>query len=554
MKTIYLTLLVFLITASRLYTQVSQQWEHIYDNNNLHDNLEKTIVDNQGSVFLIGQKSMYSGSYMPQPFVTKVSTGGVLQYTRTFTHPYVEHPNARGIYLTGGAPDNLGNILVTGFIDSGAGYRKAVLIKYNNVGDTMWARYMGIGDTMRYCEWHDVKIDNGGNIFVTGSNYNFSGPSFRAYITAKYNSSGVLQWCRRYTPSVAYSTSGYKCFLELDNSGNIIAASTFERTSSSSSLDMQAMKFSSAGNLIWATAYNGPADGVDWTQGMKLDAAGNVYLIGRSTTINANAELGCIRFNAGTGAVDWTYKLDGTSTGGFDDAYAIDITSAGDIYISGVLYNNSTFEDGVLVKLNTSGAEQWKKIEATGFETKFMDVKSDPTGVYVAIRSNSGPNYIAGIRKYNAGGDTLWNSNYHVNTRAEMAKFINLGPSNNIYISGYENFANNTGYVFVVRYTHFLSGVSNISNEIPSGFSLKQNYPNPFNPVTNINFNIPKSGFVKLTVFDITGKEIAKLVNSQLAAGTYNADFNASSLSSGVYFYKLETEGFTDIKKMILVK
>jgi hypothetical protein len=92
------------------------------------------------------------------------------------------------------------------------------------------------------------------------------------------------------------------------------------------------------------------------------------------------------------------------------------------------------------------------------------------------------------------------------------------------------------------------------NNEIPSGFSLSQNYPNPFNPVTNIKFSIPRTGIVTLKVYDITGKEVAQLVNQNLNAGTFTIDFDASHLSSGAYFYRLSADGFTDVKKMILVK
>ena len=97
-------------------------------------------------------------------------------------------------------------------------------------------------------------------------------------------------------------------------------------------------------------------------------------------------------------------------------------------------------------------------------------------------------------------------------------------------------------------------GIEPISGNVPEKFSLSQNYPNPFNPTTNIKLQIAKTGFVKLTVFDVNGRETALLVNEQLNAGEYNVDFNASGLTSGVYFYRLETTGFTDVKKMILVK
>ncbi len=97
-------------------------------------------------------------------------------------------------------------------------------------------------------------------------------------------------------------------------------------------------------------------------------------------------------------------------------------------------------------------------------------------------------------------------------------------------------------------------GINNISS-LAESFSLSQNYPNPFNPNTNINFAIPKSGNVSLKVYDILGNEVANLLNNEkLNSGSYKVDFNASQLSSGVYYYTLKTENFTDTKKMLLVK
>lgn len=97
-------------------------------------------------------------------------------------------------------------------------------------------------------------------------------------------------------------------------------------------------------------------------------------------------------------------------------------------------------------------------------------------------------------------------------------------------------------------------GIQTISNEMPDKFELSQNYPNPFNPMTNINFSIPRAGYVKLVVFDPLGKGVAELVNGQYTPGSYKVDFDASQLSSGTYFYRLEADGFTYVKKMVLIK
>jgi hypothetical protein len=92
------------------------------------------------------------------------------------------------------------------------------------------------------------------------------------------------------------------------------------------------------------------------------------------------------------------------------------------------------------------------------------------------------------------------------------------------------------------------------SNSTPVEYSLSQNYPNPFNPSTKISFVLPKADKVKIVVFDLLGKEIAVLVNESRTAGTHSIDFNASSLASGVYFYKIEAGDFTATKKMLLIK
>jgi len=99
-----------------------------------------------------------------------------------------------------------------------------------------------------------------------------------------------------------------------------------------------------------------------------------------------------------------------------------------------------------------------------------------------------------------------------------------------------------------------LVGISNGNNGIPKQFELKQNFPNPFNPNTLISFSIQKSGKVTLEVFNVSGRKIASLIDEEIEAGNYSYYFNASNLSSGVYFYKLTADGFIDTKKMILVK
>jgi hypothetical protein len=97
-------------------------------------------------------------------------------------------------------------------------------------------------------------------------------------------------------------------------------------------------------------------------------------------------------------------------------------------------------------------------------------------------------------------------------------------------------------------------GIQNISTEIPSAFSLKQNYPNPFNPSTNVKFSIVNAGDVKIVVYDARGREVQTLVNERLQAGTYDVTFDGSRLNSGVYFYKLSVNGYSQTRRMVMTK
>ncbi len=90
--------------------------------------------------------------------------------------------------------------------------------------------------------------------------------------------------------------------------------------------------------------------------------------------------------------------------------------------------------------------------------------------------------------------------------------------------------------------------------DVPAGFALRQNYPNPFNPTTIINYQLPMTNYVSLKVYNILGQEVATLVNGEKSPGTYEVEFDGSKLSSGIYYYRLESGGNVQMKKMVMIK
>jgi hypothetical protein len=134
-----------------------------------------------------------------------------------------------------------------------------------------------------------------------------------------------------------------------------------------------------------------------------------------------------------------------------------------------------------------------------------------------------------------------WVSNQWVYSKGTLPLILNSGK---LYLSYY-------GAIVIFQFT-----ATGINDKIISDntFNLQQNYPNPFNPSTTITYSISKEENVKLNVYNLLGDKVASIVNENKQAGNYSIHFNASTLPSGIYFYKLETGQNSQIKKMMLIK
>jgi hypothetical protein len=148
---------------------------------------------------------------------------------------------------------------------------------------------------------------------------------------------------------------------------------------------------------------------------------------------------------------------------------------------------------------------------------------------------------------------------------------LNLATGTNFQVGGYSTLASINGLMDEFRVYRralgqaeitatwnqnlgVLTGITPVLSSIPAEYSLSQNYPNPFNPVTKISFAIPKSGIVIIRVYDVLGREISVLINEFRNAGEYIVSYDASAFSSGTYFYRLESNGYINTKKMTLIK
>ncbi|HEY5124998.1 MAG TPA: T9SS type A sorting domain-containing protein [Ignavibacteria bacterium] len=222
-----------------------------------------------------------------------------------------------------------------------------------------------------------------------------------------------------------------------------------------------------------------------------------------------------------------------------DNGYTWTWTSLQHIYVTSIAVTGNNIFAGVEVSGVYSSTNDGNNWTQTGLNNK---------NVYSLATIEN--NIFAGTYQYG-----VYLSKDNGTNWVQKNQGFNLIPSvHALLIANNYIFAGTSGQSVWRRDLSEITGIQNISTEIPSQFSLSQNYPNPFNPTTVINFQLSVAGQVVLKVYDVMGREVQTLVNESLKPGTYEASFDGSQLTSGVYFYKLSAGDFSETKKMLMVK
>jgi hypothetical protein len=181
--------------------------------------------------------------------------------------------------------------------------------------------------------------------------------------------------------------------------------------------------------------------------------------------------------------------------------------------------------------------------------------------IIINRRGGSGQNFIHTMLNDSAAtpisiGAAPFSGSYSPDNPLSVFNGETANPNGYWTLRIHDNYVGDTGllkaWCVIINYYTYVGGIRTI--EVPNFYALGQNYPNPFNPTTKIQYAIPRAGDVQLVVYDILGRQVATLINGFKTAGIYTVDFDASLLSSGIYFYRIKSGSFTDTKKMLLVK
>lgn len=478
---------------------LQRQWERSYNGSGNGIDIPYEIeVDNSENIYVIGES--YGGPNRKKDFITiKFNSAGDIQWTNSYNGQANSDDVASSILV-----DTVSNsLIVAGYSHEQIPNSDYLIIKYDLNGNELWRKnYNGSGNGND--EIKSAKSDNENNILVTGTSFNSN--SNNDLVTLKLDHAGNQIW----ENSIDGSFDDKAASIATDRKNNIFVTGSSKNVNNN--YDIVTVKYDSSGEQLWINTFNGSGSGDDLSSACCVDSSGNVYVFGSSSNSSQNFDYTVIKYDS-TGEQKWVSSYNGIANGD-DILIEAQIDGSGLLYTTGSSRNSNQNFDYCTVIFDSTGLQR---------------------SVYY----------------YN---NTIDKNDYAVDI--SVTPYPVTGGSQYIFVTGSSNGSGSLSDIATLRLGRYIVivGIDEIEGIIPEEFRLYQNYPNPFNPNTIIRYSLIENGLATMKVFDALGKEIATLVNQNQNHGTYEVKFDCSNLSSGIYFYKLTTVNFNEVKRMVLLK
>ncbi|MCP4633362.1 MAG: T9SS type A sorting domain-containing protein [candidate division Zixibacteria bacterium] len=476
-----------------------------------HTDEGKCIRQSSDGGFIIVGSTYSFGAGRHDVYLLKIDSNGDTIWTRTY----------------GGTEDDFGlsldlvpndGFIISGYTTSyGAGGMDIYLLRVDKDGDTLWTRTFGGFDNDR--GFSVIRTDDGGYI-VAGSTETYGAGGWDVYIL-KTNQNGDSLWAHTYGGA---NTDFVRCINECRDGGFILTGQTLSFGAGSS--DVYVLKIDSDGDTLWTRTFGGA--NTDFGYGIQQTSAGNYIAVGGTTSFGAGA----------------------------DDVYLLKIEGEACLECNAICYTPRVpAQQGVL---------SWDlEIENCGPQS--LDVYGE---LYPIVGDcANGTSYDFNLNKgiiNNFSPGASYSGHYYLYPGNvvgfnQAAVDIYIGPA-------IDDWLTSCCFEFVFTYewgrtTGFPQWTTlgkwterNDTSPLPEKTALGQNYPNPFNAETTILFDLTATGKVKLGIYNLQGQLVETLIDDYREAGHHTVNFNASTLSSGIYFYKLQIGSFVTTKKMNLLK
>ncbi|MFZ5432253.1 MAG: T9SS type A sorting domain-containing protein [Calditrichota bacterium] len=455
-------------------------------------------------------------------------------WTRTFGGSYYDW--AESVQQTAD-----GGYIVAGYTYSfGAGGEDFFLVKTNAQGDALWTHTYG---GLRNDRAASVQQTADGGYIVAGFTDSFGAGGTDFYLV-KTNPQGDTLWTRAYgggRTDVANSVQ------QTADGGYIVAGYTASYGAGLG--DFYVVKTTAQGDTLWTRTYGG--SGGEEAFSIQQTTDGGYIIAGLTSSFGAGgADFFLVRTNA-QGDTLWTHTYGGSD---LDMATSVRQTTDGGFIIAGTTWSyNASGEDFFLVKTNAHGDTLWTRTYGgSNWDDAFSAQQTADGGFIVAGRTlnvgeGAGSDFF--LVKTNAQGDTMWTCSYGGDGAHSVQQTADGGyiVAGGIWFSG-------TYYMYLVKTAPDPMNVERKPASLPNLFTLHPNFPNPFNPTTQIAYELPQTERVTMKVFNLMGENIATLVDGMQTAGSHTTVFDGSGLASGVYFYSMQTAGFVQTRKMMLLK
>lgn len=538
-------ILFLLITSQFSFSQFNLQINQTFNGTG-------NYIDVGNSLSLDSDNNFYSsgntyGSTSSFDFITiKYNQSGESEWFRIYNGP------GNGNDYAVANISNGSELIVTGLsYGANLSYDYAT-IKYNASGNVLWTSvYNGTGGSNDAVS--GIALDNAGNVYVTGQSYGGQSLSYD-YATVKYNSDGIQQWVARYNGTGSIVDAAVDVCVD----GNQNVYVTGQSTGSGSSVDYVTIKYNSSGDEQWVARYNGAANDIDIGTSVRVNNDGEVYVTGFSRGVGTFYDYTTIKYNS-LGNEQWVKRFNGTaSSSDIPSDMALDNT--GNIIITGVTNSDvsGNQSDYATIKYDPSGNILFSAIyngTANNNDSATALTIDDEGNIFVTGKSTgAGTSFDCVTIEYSQSGSQKYITRYNRDGNSnDVANSIKLDSFKDSYITGGSALTGSYQDLLAIKYSK-ISGITVISNSAPLNYSLQQNYPNPFNPETKINYSLPVNSNVSIKVSDVLGNDIATLVNEFQNPGIYSVAWNAENYPSGVYYYSLKTDKFTETKRMLLIK